>query len=450
MSSTKVKDSVVALFTCQNRIFVIQRQPYLTAFPGYHSFPGGKVDRKDSDQPFEIPFLRNHNAKLMHALCREIEEELNFDLVAAILEGEVEHISNFGFAITPTFNPIRFHARFFRIELTSEIEFKADSDETAWAGWLSVLEFMNQYHQGQILAAVPTLRVMERFAENTNVNNAQLHLSYDPQYEVPSMQPVYQVLQIPVLSNTLPPAESTNAFILGDEKCERFLIDPSPATTSELTRLVHVVRSFQITGVFLTHHHGDHHQYSNELAREFKVPMRMSRDSYERICKKFGADYFEQLKIEFAQEGDVLTKWLGKNIRIFEIPGHDEGQLGLAPTTMEWFLVGDLIQGIGTVVIAAPEGNMKKYFASLERVIALNPKIIIPSHGMPLKSTLYLKKTLDHRLMRESQILKLYQEGKSKDEMLSELYQDIDPGLLQAAFQNIESHLIKLEEDRLI
>ena len=176
----------------------------------------------------------------------------------------------------------------------------------------------------------------------------------------------------------------------------------------------------------------------------------MSRDSYERICKKFGADYFEQIKIEFAREGDVLTKWLGKNIRIFEIPGHDEGQLGLAPTTMEWFLVGDLIQGIGTVVIAAPEGNMKKYFASLERVIALNPKIIIPSHGMPLKSTLYLKKTLEHRLMRESQILKLYQEGKSKDEMLSELYPDIDSRLLQAAFHNIESHLVKLQEDRLI
>ena len=450
MSSVNVRDSVVALFTCQNRIFVIQRQSYLTVFPGYHSFPGGKVDQEDSDQPIEIPFLRNHNAKLMHALCREIEEELNFDLVAAILKGEVERISKFGFAITPTFNPIRFHARFFRIELASEIEFKADSNETAWAGWLSVQEFLKQYHQGQILAAVPTLLVMERFAENTNVNNAQLHLSYDPQYEVPSMQPVYQVLQMPVLSNTLPPAESTNAFILGDERCERFLIDPSPATTNELTRLIHVVRSLHITGVFLTHHHRDHHQYSNKLAREFKVPMRMSRDSYERICKKFGADYFEQIKIEFAREGDVLTKWLGKNIRIFEIPGHDEGQLGLAPTTMEWFLVGDLIQGIGTVVIAAPEGNMKKYFASLERVIALNPKIIIPSHGMPLKSTLYLKKTLEHRLMRESQILKLYQEGKSKDEMLSELYPDIDPRLLQAAFHNIKSHLIKLQEDHLI
>ena len=408
------------------------------------------MDREDSEKPFDIPFLRDHEARLMHAFCREIAEELNFDLAAAILKGAVEHFSEFGYAITPVFNPVRFHARFFRIELASEVEFKADSNETAWAGWLSVKDFMKQYHQGQILAAVPTLCVMERLAENTNANNAPLHLTYDPNNEVPSMQPVYQVVQMPVPSNTLPPAETTNAFVLGDEHCKRYLIDPSPATPEELTRLKHVVHSFHIRGVFLTHHHRDHHQFSNKLALDFKVPMKMSRDSYERICKKFGSDYFDQLEIEFAQEGEVLTQWLGKDIQIFEIPGHDEGQLGLAPTTMEWFLVGDLIQGVGTVVIAAPEGNMRKYFASLERVIDLDPKIIIPSHGMPLKSTLYLKKTLEHRQMRENQILKLYQEGKSKNEMLSELYQDIDPRLLQAAMHNIESHLTKLHEEHLI
>ena len=451
MNSKKVRDSVVALFTCKDRVFVIQRQPYLTVFPGYHSFPGGKVDREDSHQPYEIRFLRDHKAQMMHALCREVEEELNFDLAAAILRGQVEHFSKFGYAITPVFNPVRFHARFYRIELSFQVEFKVDSNETAWASWLSAQDFMKQYQQGRILAAVPTLRVMERLAENPKLNNlAELHLSYDPQNEVPCMQPVYQVVQLPVPSNTLPPAESTNAFILGDDHCERFLVDPSPASPEVLARLYHVVRSFRITGVFLTHHHPDHHQFCNKLARDFQVPIKMSRDSYERICKKFGHEYFDKLEIQFAQEGDILTQWLGKDIQIFEIPGHDEGQLGLAPTTMEWFLVGDLMQGVGTVVIAAPEGNMKKYFASLERVISLDPKIIIPSHGIPLRTTLYLKRALEHRQMRERQILQLYKEGKSKEEMLSALYQDIDPRLLQAALRNIESHLAKLQTDHLI
>jgi len=51
----------------------------------------------------------------------------------------------------------------------------------------------------------------------------------------------------------------------------------------------------------------------------------------------------------------------------------DEGQLALMPDNRAWCIVSDLIQGVGTVVIAAPEGNMKKYFESLERVIALDP-----------------------------------------------------------------------------
>jgi len=50
----------------------------------------------------------------------------------------------------------------------------------------------------------------------------------------------------------------------------------------------------------------------------------------------------------------------------------DEGQLALMPENRAWCIVSDLYQGVGTVVIAAPEGNMRKYFASLRKVIDLD------------------------------------------------------------------------------
>ncbi len=449
--NVKIRLSVVALFTHQDKIFVIQRQPYLKAFPGYHSFPGGKVDRDESDQPYTAKFLKDYDPKLMRALCRETKEEINFDLELAINAKQVMAFSEFGFAITPDFNPMRFDAKFYKIELTACVDFVVDHNEAAWAGWLTAKEYMQQYHQGKILSAFPGLCVMRALSENPNTQNiGAMHLKYDRDTEVPLIEPIHQVIQMPVKSNTLPPAERTNAFILGDAQSERYLIDPSPSSTEELAKLSNVIAPFKVTGIFLTHHHHDHHQYANDLARTLQIPMKMSADSHECIQAKFDNNYFEGIEVQVAKEGDVLTQWLGKDILIFEVPGHDEGQLGLAPATMEWFIVGDLIQGLGTVVISEPEGNMKKYFASLEKVIQLDPQIIIPSHGIPMRSTMRLKETLEHRQMRENQILQLYKEGTSKEGILSEIYQKIDPRLFSAAMKNIESHLTKLTDENQI
>ncbi len=150
-------------------------------------------------------------------------------------------------------------------------------------------------------------------------------------------------------------------------------------------------------------------------------------------------------------ENEEVTRWHGSPVRVYEIPGHDAGHLGLAPDSLDWFIVGDLIQGIGTVVIPSPEGDMATYFSTLEKVIALNPEVIIPSHGIPMRSTHRLIETLKHRRKRESQILKLSKSGKSKEEILEQLYEGIDPRLQPLALQNIESHLVKLrKEEQLI
>jgi glyoxylase-like metal-dependent hydrolase (beta-lactamase superfamily II) len=117
------------------------------------------------------------------------------------------------------------------------------------------------------------------------------------------------------------------------------------------------------------------------------------------------------------------------------------------PDNHAWCLVGDLIQGIGTVVIAAPEGDMAKYFATLERVIALNPRVIYPSHGGALGGTHYLEQTLRHRRAREAQIKSLIDSGLSVEQTLAEVYTGLDPRLLPLARMNIESHLVKLRAE---
>jgi glyoxylase-like metal-dependent hydrolase (beta-lactamase superfamily II) len=198
--------------------------------------------------------------------------------------------------------------------------------------------------------------------------------------------------------------------------------------------------------ILLTHHHPDHRQYANQLAERYDVPLAMSDDTRKRIKAK-EPNYFGELVLRTYSAGDVVTRWLGQAVRIVPVPGHDEGQLALMPDNKAWFLVGDLIQGIGTVVIAAPEGHMGRYFATLEQVIALDPAVILPSHGQAMGSTYRLRETLKHRQLREASVLELFNNGHTPDAMLPLLYQGVDQRLWPLARMNIESHLTKLREE---
>ena len=172
----------------------------------------------------------------------------------------------------------------------------------------------------------------------------------------------------------------------------------------------------------------------------------MSADTRTRIVAKLPR-FLDGLSVKTWTDGDVVTRWLGQPLRVLAVPGHDEGQLALMPDSRAFCIVGDLIQGVGTVVIAAPEGDMRKYFATLEKVIALNPRVIYPSHGTALGGVFYLEQTLKHRRAREAQIKALNEGGRSIEEMLAELYQGIDPRLLPLARMNIDSHLAKLRTE---
>jgi len=250
-----------------------------------------------------------------------------------------------------------------------------------------------------------------------------------------------------VRSNTLPPAMHTNVFWFGGDGAPRVLVDPAPTDRAELEKLCYHLDRVGVDLVFLTHHHPDHREYADEIARRYRVPIGLSADSRARIAAKAGPRFFEGLEVRIYGEGDELTRWQGEPVRVLAVPGHDEGQLAPMPDSRTWCIVGDLIQGIGTVVIAPPEGNMRKYFASLKRIIELDPTVIIPSHGLALGGTHFLQSALRHREQREDQIRTGHESGLSEDQILAQVYRDVDPRLLPFARMNIRSHMDKLRED---
>ncbi|MBS1254488.1 MAG: Hydroxyacylglutathione hydrolase [Deltaproteobacteria bacterium] len=448
MDSPAPLESVSVLFIHQQKIFTVQRQTYLLAFPGYHAFPGGKIDKDESSLPFKTRMLCDHDSTRMRAIQREILEELDYDLEQGILNGEVLSVSELAEAVAPTFAPFRFRTWFYRIDLKERVRFNADPGEFADSFWSTPQNLLDAFSKGKNLMVPPTRWVLKGLvADPQAAALGNVSEMYDEEHKVPCLEMMDGITMLPVRSVTLPPANRTNAFLLGDSGAEKLLIDPSPNSEEEYRRLLTTIENNVPDSIFLTHHHPDHHQFSNQLARELRIPIILSQDTLQRLTVKYGEAYFENIELQTVSENKQVTSWHGSAVRVYEIPGHDQGHLGLAPDTMDWFLVGDLIQGIGTVVIPSPEGDMATYFSTLKKVIALNPEVIIPSHGIPMRTTHRLEETLKHRLQRESQILKLHQSGKSRQEILMELYAETDARLHPAAMQNIESHLAKLHKE---
>jgi endoribonuclease LACTB2 len=447
-----MKESVTAIFiNSKDEIFITKRHDFLRAFPGYTTFPGGKVDKEDreKDCPFSHQLLDHYDAHLIIALERELREELGFLLYTELEKSNIIGISHLGVATTPDFNPYRYSTHYFKIHLSEsyklDVQDVINEEMQSW-GFFSAVELLGLYNQAEILAVPPTIKIIEQLKLDINHDlPLDYRLNFDEKFEVPMIEPIKGLKQFLPLSNTFPPANRTNCFLIGDEF--KIIIDPSPKNEEEYKKLNYSLSKIGFDKIFLTHHHPDHVEFSSDLARFHRVPLGMSQDTHDRLEKIHGTEWFREIEIHIQQNGDVLTTSLGSDVTIYATPGHDEGQFSIAPKSLNWCIVGDLIQTIGTVAIGGDEGNMSKYFKSLEFIIDLAPEVVFPSHGIGLGGTHKIQETLKHRQYRESQIKELLMKGRNREEILKAIYPELEESLHIYALCTIDSHIIKIHSE---
>lgn len=447
---SKIIDAVSVVLTCGDQIFAIQRQNFLAAFPGYWAFPGGKVEKNDSD--FFLKSLKTDglDEKLFGAVVREIKEELGIDLNQEIERGTINSCHFLGLAVTPDFNPFRFATYFFKIDLNKKLTLTVDTNEARLFDWMSAEALLKKYELGDLLAVPPVIKVIQILGNNPQTTHiGDLNISYNSTEFVPYIESLKGIRQIMPLSHTLPPATRTNSFLIGDDNAKKIIIDPSPKDDEEFRKFKNTLNLFGFNEILLTHHHPDHIERANDLAKEFGVTILLSEYTKNKILSR-DPQYFNGITTKNIKDGDIVTQWLNKNVLVMEVPGHDEGQVAIYSEDLSWFIAGDLFQGVGTVVIGGDEGNMSKYFDTLSKIINLSPKVVFPSHGIGLGGTSILEKTLNHRRQREAQVYSLYTEGVSPEEMLSRLYGDVDKELWPFALMNIYKHLDKLKQENRI
>jgi glyoxylase-like metal-dependent hydrolase (beta-lactamase superfamily II) len=113
-------------------------------------------------------------------------------------------------------------------------------------------------------------------------------------------------------------------------------------------------------------------------------------------------------------------------------------------------IVGDMVAGIGTILIDPSDGDMTAYLASLARMRALGPTALYPAHGPTIVDAIAkLDEYVAHRQMREARIAAaLPAEPASARALVAIAYADTPAMMWPLAERSLLAHLVKLERDQ--
>lgn len=131
-------------------------------------------------------------------------------------------------------------------------------------------------------------------------------------------------------------------------------------------------------------------------------------------------------------------------------PGHSPDHVAFWHQPSRTVFSGDLVvEGSSVMIHSSRGGNLIEYLASLERLIALEPRTLLPAHGpRPKDPSALLTGYLEHRRARERQVVAALRAGHSAVQAIAEsIYHGLDSSLMAAARENVRAHLEKLKTE---
>jgi ribonuclease/clavin/mitogillin len=252
------------------------------------------------------------------------------------------------------------------------------------------------------------------------------------------------VHQIPVSTPTLFPATTTNVYLI-EHSGEAVLIDAGydhEDTHQTILRYVQSIGSPSLKAILITHFHKDHSPGARFLAAHFGCPI---------LAHEADVPHIEEL-ISPARVtrtlGDGDTLQVGAlTLHVLHAPGHTYGCLNFWLPEDNILFTADNIVGIGTTWIGPPEGDLRLYLQTLDRLKTLPAALIAPGHGDMIEDVEErINFFITRRLERETQILTLLAaRPRTAEELLVAIYQNTVPeSVLWVAERTILGHLNKL------
>jgi glyoxylase-like metal-dependent hydrolase (beta-lactamase superfamily II)/8-oxo-dGTP pyrophosphatase MutT (NUDIX family) len=479
------------------RVFLAERAPELRFFGGYHALPGGTVGDEDrgagADEAavlhacalrelFEETGLLRHTLPAERAGGKALRTARERLLAYECADKKTRGASPWPGVIagttpppplrelcrveTPPFAPVRYDTTFFHVPVegcttgTGALE-RAVWEADVWPGELvrgrfwSAPDALAAWRKGELRIVPPVVIVLEHLAAARDFEAFARALDATAAgYRTGRLHQVRfspGIVLAPLRTPTLPPATTTNCYVVGHERL--WVVDPGSPHADEQQRLVHLLEELtrdgaEVLGILATHHHQDHVGGIAALSRALDLPVRGHPLTLSRLpagCR-IGEPLDEGSRVPLGRAPDGSAGW---ELEALHTPGHDRGHLCFRESRYGAMLVGDMLSTVSTIVIDPPEGHLATYLHSLERLAPSPITTLYPAHGPAVRDGQKLvAHYLRHRREREQALLAALQRGPGTvDELLPQVYADTDRKMFPIAARSLLAGLQKLQEE---
>jgi glyoxylase-like metal-dependent hydrolase (beta-lactamase superfamily II) len=208
------------------------------------------------------------------------------------------------------------------------------------------------------------------------------------------------------------------------------VIDPGPDDEGHLEALNDRLVGRTVGVVLVTHGHSDHLPLAARFAEAHQASVRRHPDLGDG---------------EIVRVGNL-------NITALYTPGHSADHLCFLLPEDRAVFTGDLILGQGSSMVTYPEGDVAAYLRSLERLAALQPRMLFPGHWDPISDAMAkIDEYRRHRLEREAQVLaEVRRAPGTAQDLTRRVYGELDDRLMYAAEMTMRAHLRKLVDDHAV
>lgn len=247
------------------------------------------------------------------------------------------------------------------------------------------------------------------------------------------------LVRVPVRTPTLPPATYTNLWLV-DTADGWLVVDPASGAEASIAALDRAIRLHaggwgNVRGALITHHHRDHVGGVPWWVQHSGLPL-LGHAQAAALVDRWPAS--GQVVEDGARLGEVTAE---------ATPGHASDHLALH-LPLGGVIAGDVVTGLGTVVINPPDGDLTDYLNTLERWLHDAPGTLFPSHGWEItEAEAHLAALLRHRHARLDALRAALDDGTVRPlaALVQSAWADVPRALHPLAARTACAHLAHLE-----